>query len=172
MPDNPREFFLSTWLPICSYEAFKAHAATFPSQVDGYGDFLRGFLEAGAAVTDEQYLAANRQREEFNRQFEDVLGSVDAIVTPAGGVTMPVDAEVLYSGMGDIRAALSTLQQHFIIPADFAGTPTLTVPCGFSDSGIPHAVQFMGRKLSEPMLCRIGHAYETVTDWHDRHPPI
>jgi amidase len=172
MPDYPPEFFLETWVPICRYEAYKAHAATFPSRADEYGHFLREFLEAGAFVTDEQYQSANTQRGEFNRRFEEVLGSVDAIVTPAGGVTIPIEAESLYGSGADFGAALGAMQRHFIIPADFAGTPTLTVPCGFADEGIPHGVQFMGPKLSEPMLCRIGHAYETVTEWHKRHPAV
>jgi amidase len=172
MPDYPPEFFLETWVPICRYEAYKAHAANFPSRADEYGHFLREFLEAGANVTDEQYRSANTQRGEFNRRFEEVLGSVDAIVTPAGGVTIPVDAESLYGSGADFGAALGAMQRHFIIPADFAGTPTLTLPCGVSDTGLPHAVQLMGRKLSEPTLCRIGHAYETGTEWHQRHPAV
>lgn len=172
MPNHPPEFFLETWLPICRYEAYKAHAATFPLQADRYGHFLRSFLEAGATVTDEQYVSANRQRGEFNRQFEEVLESVHAIVTPAGGVTIPIEAELLYGDGADFGAALGAMQRHFIIPADFAGTPTLTLPCGFSDAGVPYGVQIMGRRLSEPLLCRIGHTYEAATEWHERHPAI
>ena len=37
--------------------------------------------------------------------------------------------------------------------------------------GVPYALQLLGRRLSEPMLCRIGHAYEEATVWHKRHPP-
>ena len=172
MPDYPPEFFLQTWAPVCRYEAYRAHAATFPSRADEYGHFLREFLEAGATVTDEEYLAANKRREKFNRQFEDVLGSVDAIVTPAGGVTIPIEAKSLYGSGADFGAALGAMQRQFIIPADFAGTPTLTLSCGFSDAGMPHGVQFMGEKLSEPLLCRVGHAYESATEWHQHHPAI
>ena len=172
MPDYSPEFFLQTWVPIGRYEAYRAHAATFPSQADEYGQFMREFLEAGASVTDDQYQSATMRRQEFNVHFEEVLGRVDAVVTPAGGVTIPIDAESLYGSGADFGAALGAMQRHFIIPADFAGTPTLTLPCGFSDGGLPHAVQLMGAKLSEPLLCRIGHAFETVTDWHQRHPAI
>ncbi|MDX1403111.1 MAG: amidase [Woeseiaceae bacterium] len=172
MPDYPAEFFLDTWFPICGYEAYRAHAATFPARADEYGHFLRGFLERGATVSADQYAAANEARSKFNRQFEAVLRSVHAVVSPAGGVTLPIDADSLYGSGADFGAALGALQRHFIIPADFAGTPTLTVPCGFADEGIPLGVQFMGPKLSEPMLCRIGHAYEGATEWHMRHPSI
>lgn len=56
--------------------------------------------------------------------------------------------------------------------ADFAGTPTLSVPCGVSPGGPPYTIQFMGRALFEPVLCRIGHAYEGTTAWHTLHPDV
>jgi len=46
------------------------------------------------------------------------------------------------------------------------------LPCGASEDGLPHTIQFMGSGLSEPLLCRIGHAYEEATDWHTRHPDL
>jgi Asp-tRNA(Asn)/Glu-tRNA(Gln) amidotransferase A subunit family amidase len=58
------------------------------------------------------------------------------------------------------------------VPHDFAGTPGLVLPCGFSDVGIPYTMQLAGSRLSEPMLCRIGHAYKHATEWHKRHPDV
>jgi Asp-tRNA(Asn)/Glu-tRNA(Gln) amidotransferase A subunit family amidase len=57
-------------------------------------------------------------------------------------------------------------------PFNFSGSPTLSVPCGFSADGLPLSVQFVGRKSSEAMLCRIGHAYEQATPWHLAHPIV
>ena len=65
-----------------------------------------------------------------------------------------------------------TLQSQFTIPANMAGTPSLTLPCGAAPSGVPYAVQLLGRRLSEAALCRIGQAYEDATRWHERHPPV
>lgn len=62
--------------------------------------------------------------------------------------------------------------QLFTVPADFAGTPTISVPCGFSEAGAPHSLQLVGRDLSEATLCRIAYAYEQATDWHTRHPDV
>lgn len=172
MPDYPPEFFLETWLPIGGREAVQAHAETFPSRADEYGEFFRGFLEAGSRVNDDQYAEAVGRRSEFNREYESALSSVDAVVLPCAGMTMPIEADVQYGGGPGIRAAMTGLQRQFIIPADFAGTPSLTVPCGISEDGVPHAVQFVGARLSEPTLCRTGHAYEMATEWHREHPPV
>ena len=63
-------------------------------------------------------------------------------------------------------------QQYFTVPANFSGAPALTMPCGFTDDGIPLGMQFMGAHGSEALLCRIGHAYEGATGWHERPPQL
>ena len=68
--------------------------------------------------------------------------------------------------------AFEQVQQHFTIPDDFAGTPTLTLPCGKDKDGMPYSMQLVGKELSEAALCRIGRAYESVTDWHQLRPPL
>ena len=58
------------------------------------------------------------------------------------------------------------------MPMDLAGTPSITLPSGFSPEGLPYAIQFAGRHLSEPLLFRLAHAYEQATPWHSRHPAV
>jgi amidase len=171
MPEGTRELG-ETWFPICAYEAHQAHAANFPSRADEYGSYFRDFLEIGAAVTDEQYAEANRYRAAFNQQFNSLFESVDTILCPAGGLTFPLESEPQYGGSEGLDPLFTSVQMYFTIPADFAGTPALTVPCGFSADGVPYATQFMGPRLSEPSLIRFGHAYEAATDWHKHHPAL
>jgi amidase len=161
-----------TWFALCAYEAHRAHAATLASQADAFGLFFRDFLTIGAAITDEQYAGASQQREGFNRPFQALLESVDAVVCPSGGVTFPVDPGIQYGNRETLEPLFAAVPMQFTIPADFAGTPTLTVPCGFSDATVPYALQFMGRRLSEGTLLRLGQAYEEATGWHERHPAI
>ena len=70
----------------------------------------------------------------------------------------------------NLDSVIQHFQGQFTIPADLAGTPTITVPCGFSGEGSPYAVQFLGARLSELSLCRIAHAYERATLWHQSPP--
>jgi amidase len=171
MPEGTKDIG-NTWFHICSYEAHRAHAANFPSRADEFGPYFREFLEIGASVTDEQYTAASQHRAAFNQQFNAVLDSVDSVVCPAGGFTFPLDTELLFGDSEVLQPLFEAVQMYFTIPSDFAGTPALTVPCGFSGESVPYAMQFMGARLSEPRLIRFGHAYEAATDWHKRHPPI
>jgi amidase len=171
MPIDPAAIS-ETWFAICSREAFNAHARTFPSRADEYGPYFREFLEFGASITNEQYAAAMEARRAFNTSFTALLDSVDAVICPSGGFTLPASHEALYGGMADLQPLFDGVQMHFTIPANFAGTPTLTVPCGFSENALPYSLQILGPRLSEARLCRIGHAYEQDTEWHRHHPPV
>jgi amidase len=159
------------WFPICTYEAHKAHASNYPSRREEYGNYFREFLEIGASVTDAQYIDAMAARRNFSERYETVLATVDAMLCPAGGVTLPIPADQ-YGGAETMAPLFDKVQMHFTIPDDFAGTPTLTLPCGQDKNGIPHAMQLVGKTLSEAALCRIGRAYESASDWHQRRPPL
>ena len=162
----------NAWFTICAYEAHQAHADHFPARANEYGAYFRDFLEYGAAVTDAAYAEASTFRAEYNKGFKAALSEVDAVAVPAGGAPFEFPREVQYGGMADFDPYIPNIHFRFTIPADFAGTPTLTLPCGVSERGWPYTVQLMGSELSEALLCRIGHAYEKATDWHTRHPEL
>jgi amidase len=60
---------------------------------------------------------------------------------------------------------------RFTVPMDFAGLPTISLPCGLSDGGLPLSLQLVGHALAEPLLVQAGAAFEGATEWHELHPP-
>jgi amidase len=156
------------WTTICAAEAARAHRDAYPSRANAYGAFFGAFLAFGATITQAQYAAAQDARARFAETFHAVLARADAIVCPSGGCAFPVDAKAQY-GNNPIPGPLPA---HFTFPANLAGTPTLTLPCGVAASGVPFAVQLLGRRMSEATLLRIGQAFEDATHWHERHPPV
>ena len=82
--------------------------------------------------------------EEISAQYESALEAVDAVICPSGGSVFTVEEEVQYGNMEKLSSVIQHFQGQFTIPADLAGTPTITVPCGFSGEGSPYAVQFLG----------------------------
>jgi amidase len=60
---------------------------------------------------------------------------------------------------------------RFTVPYNVSGSPTLTMPCGVASDGLPLALQLVARPFEEELLLRAGHAYESATEWHRRHPP-
>ncbi len=55
---------------------------------------------------------------------------------------------------------------------DYAGLPTISLPCGLNSENLPLSLQFVGHHLSEQLLIQAGHAFEQATDFHNLHPPV
>ena len=161
------------WRTICRYEAAKAHQPYFPSLKHEYGTFFGEFLEMGLRISQDEYNQANRARDDFNEKFFGLLDSFDAFACPGGGVPFKIPPGLLYGSVEEIRSfANPSTYFQFTIPANFAGVPSLSFPCGRGAEGFLYTMQLVGSKLSEATLCRIGHAYQQVTTWHQLHPLI
>jgi amidase len=172
MPESDPIELRNAWLPICAYEAHKAHGDTYPSRAGDYGGYFGDALKMGAAMSELDYAESSKLRQQISTQYESSLQAVDAVICPSGGTVFQVEREVQYGDMESLKQVIQHFQGQFTIPADLAGTPTITLPCGRSDLGHPYAVQFLGSRLSELKLCRIAHAYEQATQWHLLHPTI
>ncbi len=61
---------------------------------------------------------------------------------------------------------------RFTVPFNFNGAPTLSLPCGRNQDGLPLGIQFVGKHLSEPLLIRAGYAFEQATEWHKLRPDV
>ena len=168
MPDV--DSYLSAWPVLCSAEAVAAHKENYPSRREDYGLWFRGWLDMGAGVTGADYAAANNRRAELNGLIRDSFHDIDALACPSVmGPARAITPEEMYGPMSGDRG---TSFQRYTVPYDYNGAPTISLPCGLNGDGLPLSLQFVGKSLSEPMLCRIGHAFEQATDWHNLHPPI
>jgi amidase len=167
---------VDAWVAICTSEAVIAHKASYPVHADEYGPYFRAMLELGSRVGPKQLQDARQWRATLSAQLNLVLGSVDVMASPAGGdPAWPITHELQVGPPPPFHAAWAAAAPRaaeFTMPMDMAGTPAICLPSGFSKDGLPYSIQFAGRRLSEPMLCRIAHAYEQATNWHARHPGI
>jgi aspartyl-tRNA(Asn)/glutamyl-tRNA(Gln) amidotransferase subunit A len=64
------------------------------------------------------------------------------------------------------------LNDIFTIPVNLSGLPGLSIPAGFTQTGLPIGLQLIGRAFDETTLLRAAHAYESVTSWHTRRPVL
>jgi aspartyl-tRNA(Asn)/glutamyl-tRNA(Gln) amidotransferase subunit A len=138
-------------------ESGKAAELTAPE--DHYGPYVR------MAVLAKDYIRALRLRGVIARQMDAVLAGFDALVGPARATPAPPLAQELRSAAGgtakDIMGAIGNA----------LGLPAITVPNGFSDTGLPTGVQFMGRAYDENAILAVARTYQSLTTWHLRHPP-
>jgi amidase len=169
MPEIMREA-MTAWPIICSTEAAAAHADTYPGRSGEYGPFFRQWLDNGTAHSATDYANAHRLRLELNGALRNTMRGIDVLAGPSTSkASYPVKAQDLY---GPIPSNRDPWDSRFTVPFDFSGLPTIALPCGLDDNGMPVSLQFSGHHLSEPLLVGAGDAFEQATDFHNLHPPV
>jgi aspartyl-tRNA(Asn)/glutamyl-tRNA(Gln) amidotransferase subunit A len=153
-----------SFMVILLAEAFAYHERDIRERPDLYGDVLREKLMAGALVTGAEYVQAQRLRERLRDEMLAALRGVDLLVTPTTPGAAPVFDAVLDPSYPFPRSNMS--------PFNISGLPSLALPCGFSEAGLPLSLQIAGRPFDEAIVLRAGHAYERATEWHRRRPPV
>ena len=155
---------------IIAAEAAALHANWLRERPQDYSDQVRARLELGAATSAIQYINALRLRDQALKTWlAEVMSGVDALHAPCVAFATPTIAETDVGGgqrMGQALAQVTRLMR----PVNYLGLPALAVPCGFQPHGLPCAFQLIGRPFDEPLLFRLGHAYQRATDWHLRAP--
>ncbi len=160
---------VKVWLPLCAVETAVAHEATFPKQADQYGPGVRGLIEVGRGLSGFDLTKIQLVREAFRGRVAAFFQDVDLLLIPAQYAASPTTATM--ATLGQDENALSMLLR-FTAPFDMTGSPTITLPGGFTDKGLPVAFQLVSRHMEEDLLLRAGHAFQLATDWHKRRPPV
>ncbi len=164
----PTDTLLRGWIPFCAVETAIAHQATYPMHAGEYGPDLANLIEHGRRMSAAEFASIMHERLEFSGRLAALFREVDLLLMP----TMPVPVPSL-DRMAEYGADDSVLLRmlRFTAPFNFAGNPTITLPCGIDAQGLPLSLQLVGPHGSEALLCRAGHAFQQRTDWHARRPP-
>src|SRR5215207_9970702 len=125
---------------------------------------MLGTFALSAGYYDAYYLKAQKVRSLIRQDFQKAFETCDALITPVSPTTAFRIGEKLTNPLD------MYLSDVHVVAVNLAGIPALSVPCGFSN-GLPIGMQIMGPHLSEETLLRIGHLYQSGTDWHTKHPP-
>lgn len=160
------------WTALCAIEVALAHKATYPARKAEYGPYLDGLLAMGQAVTGFEVGEAMQWRLVYNGALSRVMESVDVLLLPVTAAPLPDLDNALGAPSDDGENADLGDLLKFTAPADLTGFPTLTMPGGFDTRGAPIGFQLMGKALSEGLLLRAGHAFQSVTDWHTKRPDL
>jgi aspartyl-tRNA(Asn)/glutamyl-tRNA(Gln) amidotransferase subunit A len=142
---------------------YHQQAGWFPSQAADYGEDVRSRLEMGAKVPATVYLSALELRSKFIEQFHSAFeeARIDALAVP----TTPIAAPLI--GEESIRLANQDYPTRALLllanrPANLAGVPAITVPCGFTPNGLPVGLQLIGAVTNEHLLLQIAHTFERL----------
>ncbi|MGH7847094.1 MAG: amidase family protein, partial [Candidatus Binatia bacterium] len=118
----------------------------------------------GAFLGASDYIQALRARAALNQQIRANFAQVDAFATP----TMPRPPETFAA----LDPEEANRRPNFTNPFNLTGLPAISVPCGFTPSGLPVGMQIAGRPFDEATVLRIAHSYEQATTWHEQRPTL
>jgi aspartyl-tRNA(Asn)/glutamyl-tRNA(Gln) amidotransferase subunit A len=141
----------------------RTRAAGFGAEVKRR--IMLGTYALSAGYYDAYYGKAQKVRTLIRRDFEAAFEKVDVIVGP----TTPGVA--FKHGEKEDPLAMY-LNDIFTVPANLSGNPGLSVPCGFSTTGLPIGLHLVGRAFDEATILRVAHAYEQATTWRERRPEL
>ncbi|MEO1001610.1 MAG: Asp-tRNA(Asn)/Glu-tRNA(Gln) amidotransferase subunit GatA [Cyanobacteria bacterium J06638_7] len=141
---------------------------TARSRAEGFGDevqrrILIGTYALSAGYVDAYYRKAQQVRTLIRRDFEQAFAAVDVLLTP----TSPTTAFRFGAHRDDPLAMY--LADLLTIPANMAGLPAISVPCGFDSQGLPIGLQLIAGVLEESRVLQVAHHYETAARvWEQR----
>jgi len=146
-------------------EAFAYHRDDLVNRWTDYGRFTRVGLVRGALTTSADYAQAQRFRSFFCHRMAELFVGFDVLVTPAtlgpAERADQMDMEKRLAGPG------------FTGQWNLAGLPAVVLPCGAAAaSDLPLAMQIVGRPFDEATVLRVADAYQRLTQWHLRVPPV
>ena len=126
---------------------------------------ILGTFALSSGYYDAYYVRAQKVRTLIRRDFEQAFEACDVVATP----TSPIPAFRFGEKADDpLQMYLADI---FTVPANLAGIPGISLPCGFA-AGLPAGLQLLGRPFDEPMLLRLGAAYQAETDHHRQSPKL
>ena len=144
-------------------DAAALHRERFESQPEKFGPDVLDRIKAGRAFTATDYALAKHAQRRWKHQLGKVFASLDALATP----TTPIAAPRIDEPEAGARLPC------FTRPFNLAGTPAISMPCGFVSGGrLPIGMQLVAKWWDEATLLRVAHAYEQAAEWHLRKPPL
>jgi aspartyl-tRNA(Asn)/glutamyl-tRNA(Gln) amidotransferase subunit A len=140
------------------------------TRAQGFGAEVRRRILIGTYVLshgyyDAYYIQAQRVRRLVARDFAEAFKRCDVIMGP----TSPTTAFRIGEKMNDPVSMY--LNDIYTIPANLAGLPGMSIPCGFDEKGLPVGLQIIGNHFAEARMLGVAHQYQQATDWHQRTPP-
>ncbi len=136
---------------IHAAEAYAIHQRDLQERPEDFAMLTRNRILPGAFVSASKYIKAQQLRAALCREMAAATRDLDAVIT--------LSSLLLPCRIDDTAAVLRTYDQQARLVFNVTGAPCISVPTGFSASGMPLAMQIAGHAFAEPMVYRIAHAY-------------
>jgi aspartyl-tRNA(Asn)/glutamyl-tRNA(Gln) amidotransferase subunit A len=162
------ELTVPTDRTLQSAESYSFHAEFVASSPELYQPETLRRIRSGQNITQEALLECRRELQRVRREIVAVFADVDVLVTPTTPITASTIAELKQNP--DLLRPRELLLLRNTRPLNVWGLPAISLPCGFTEGGLPIGLQIIGPHWGEAVVLRVAHAYEQATAWHKREP--
>ena len=129
-------------------------------------------VERSRSITLADHLRALQDRAAFNRRAEESFRDFDLLVTPMVPIDPFAAGDDGPPGM-DLSAPVPWARwTPFSYPFNITGQPAASIPCGWSEAGLPVGLQVVGRRFDDALVLRFCAAWERLFDWRSRRPAV
>ena len=161
---SPLERWMDCGRIIHYAEAYAIHERDLQERPQDFAPITLGRLLGGAFIAASEYVKAQQLRRALIEEYRAALRDVDVLIT--------LSSYDLPCRIDDAAAIARTYERQCRMPFNVAAGPAISVPTGFSKSGMPVAMQIAGRAFDEATVYRVAHAYCEAAGWCERHPPV
>jgi aspartyl-tRNA(Asn)/glutamyl-tRNA(Gln) amidotransferase subunit A len=151
-------------------EPFVYHQRFVAEHSDRYDPETLRRIRSGAEVSAAEYIEKHQELLRLRREINSVFEKVDLLVTPTC-VTLPPSIAELQSAPEQLRAK-ELLMLRNTRPFNVYGLPSISVPCGYSQAGLPIGLQITAAPGNEAMVLAAAYAFEQENSWHERRPEV
>ena len=153
-----------------SGEAYARHAEFVARSPELYQPETLRRIRSGQNISPVDMLRFREEMEEGRRDIEKIFEEIDVLITPTTPIPAPRIADL--SKDPDSLRPMEILLLRNTRPANVWGLPAISLPCGFTKSGLPIGLQIIGEHWAEATVLQLAHEYEEVTIWHKREPTL
>lgn len=154
-------------------EIYAYHAPWITKTPELYQQATRNLIQRGDDGKSAAYAQARHQVDVVRREIKNVFANVDVLVTPTQRGLAPLivpQQPAANAPRGSAAAGAGGIVNTGAF--DIYGLPTISIPCGFSASGLPIGLQISAAHFAEITVIALAHAYEQATEWHSKRPKL
>ena len=157
------DFAACQWLISCA-EANAVYDDDLRHRLSDFGENFRYRAIPGAGLSAVDYVQAQRLRRRLIGEVEDVFRRFDVLLYASAPTPPPLLDEMTLESIIAARGITGAFNT--------TGGPALALCCGFTDDGLPLSATLGGKAFDDATVLRVGHAYESVTEWRHRRPDL
>lgn len=161
---------VSTDRTLSSAEAYAYHKEIVERSPDLYQPATLARIQAGSSFSAEEVLRATEDLQLRRESIRKIFEEVDILLTPTVPIPPPAIAD-LQAHPEDLRAK-ELLMLRNTRPFNVWGIPAISIPCGFTNDGMPIGLQLAAGPRKGITLLQAAQAYEQATEWHTKMPPL